>query len=291
MGAPRQTWIRGGAGARPVAAPLDPRLRASTADRQRYADILGQAYAVGQLDDAEFARRVETALSATYLGDLLPLTADLNPAGLGLVSPAAPPATAVTPVPARPLVPAKPRGRHRVAKIVTAVVAAGAVAFGGLVVVRSVLGSVTYYAPVAQAAPGPGGYYPGGFNGGDYQPFAYDGPASALPPGIQAGGSADIDLSRVTMDRSTILRVSVDSGNARLVLPHGNVVVQYHTSAIAGGVGDVVIVGTGHDDRTGPDAATGEVRGTYTGTPFPGDPVITVIAELSGGGNLDIIGD
>ena len=53
-------------------------LRASDADRQRVADLLGEAYADGRLDLGEFNERINAVWAAKLVGDLAPLTADLG---------------------------------------------------------------------------------------------------------------------------------------------------------------------------------------------------------------------
>jgi len=64
--------------------PLDPQRpadraeqRASDADRDRVAAILGEALATGRLTSLEHADRLAAAYSAVTIGDLLPLTRDL----------------------------------------------------------------------------------------------------------------------------------------------------------------------------------------------------------------------
>lgn len=52
-------------------------LRASDADRDHAANILGEAYADGRLRDPEYSERLEKALQATYLRDFTPLVSDL----------------------------------------------------------------------------------------------------------------------------------------------------------------------------------------------------------------------
>jgi hypothetical protein len=52
-------------------------LRASDADRDRTAAVLGNALAVGRLTSTEHAERLDAAYAATTLGDLAPLTRDL----------------------------------------------------------------------------------------------------------------------------------------------------------------------------------------------------------------------
>jgi hypothetical protein len=51
--------------------------RASDADRDRVAAVLGEALATGRLTSAEHADRLEAAYAAVTLGDLVPLTRDL----------------------------------------------------------------------------------------------------------------------------------------------------------------------------------------------------------------------
>ena len=58
--------------------PVD--LRASDADRDRTAAVLGTAMATGRLTRTEYGERLDAAYAATTLGDLVPLTRDL-PAG------------------------------------------------------------------------------------------------------------------------------------------------------------------------------------------------------------------
>ena len=52
-------------------------LRASDADRDRAAAVLGGAMATGRLTSAEYAERLDAAYAAKTLGDLAPLTRDL----------------------------------------------------------------------------------------------------------------------------------------------------------------------------------------------------------------------
>ena len=53
-------------------------LRASDADRDRTAAVLGQALATGQLTSSEHAERLDAAYAAVTRGDLAPLTRDLT---------------------------------------------------------------------------------------------------------------------------------------------------------------------------------------------------------------------
>jgi hypothetical protein len=55
----------------------DPRIRASDADRDRTATLLGKHHAAGRLNSAEFHERMEKAMDAGTLGDLDELLADL----------------------------------------------------------------------------------------------------------------------------------------------------------------------------------------------------------------------
>ncbi|MEV5316582.1 DUF1707 domain-containing protein [Streptomyces sp. NPDC052687] len=55
----------------------DPGLRASDADRDRVADLLGQALAEGRLTPEEHAERVAEAFRARTVGELDPLVRDL----------------------------------------------------------------------------------------------------------------------------------------------------------------------------------------------------------------------
>jgi hypothetical protein len=54
-----------------------PSLRASDADRDRVAAVLGQALAEGRLTTAEHAERLDAAYTARTVAELAPLTADL----------------------------------------------------------------------------------------------------------------------------------------------------------------------------------------------------------------------
>ena len=88
-------------GARPVPSST-PLLRASDADRDRVAALLGDAFAQGRLTQAEHADRLGRALNARTVGELEPLTADLvrpaptAPAGWAYEPQAAPTATLVS---------------------------------------------------------------------------------------------------------------------------------------------------------------------------------------------------
>nr|WP_184080300.1 DUF1707 domain-containing protein [Nocardiopsis mwathae] len=52
-------------------------MRASDADRDAVAQRLASALSEGRLDLAEYERRLDTAMTATVMGELQPLTADL----------------------------------------------------------------------------------------------------------------------------------------------------------------------------------------------------------------------
>jgi hypothetical protein len=62
---------------RPARDEAQLELRASDADRDRTAAVLGSAMAVGRLTTTEYAQRLDAAYAATTLGDLAPLTRDL----------------------------------------------------------------------------------------------------------------------------------------------------------------------------------------------------------------------
>jgi uncharacterized protein DUF1707 len=55
----------------------DPHLRASDADRERVVTALERHVAAGRLNLDEYAHRVDRALAATTLGELLAITGDL----------------------------------------------------------------------------------------------------------------------------------------------------------------------------------------------------------------------
>ena len=68
-----------------------PDLRASDADRQRVAEVIREAYAEGRLTYDEHSERIDRALTARTLGELVPLTADLPatyPGGQAVAVPA-----------------------------------------------------------------------------------------------------------------------------------------------------------------------------------------------------------
>jgi hypothetical protein len=57
--------------------PDDPRIRASDEDRDRTAALLREHHAVGRLTPAEFSERLDRTYTATTIGDLDALLADL----------------------------------------------------------------------------------------------------------------------------------------------------------------------------------------------------------------------
>ncbi|WP_017539795.1 DUF1707 SHOCT-like domain-containing protein [Nocardiopsis halophila] len=64
------------------AAPATaPTLRASDADREYTARLLGEALGDGRLDHDEYTERLDTAFGARTMGELTALTADLPAAG------------------------------------------------------------------------------------------------------------------------------------------------------------------------------------------------------------------
>ncbi|GGU36998.1 DUF1707 SHOCT-like domain-containing protein [Streptomyces lavendofoliae] len=73
------------------AAPAEPALRASDADRDRIADILRDALAEGRIDTEEHAERVDAVYRAKTLGELEPLVRDLPAARPGPSAPHVPP--------------------------------------------------------------------------------------------------------------------------------------------------------------------------------------------------------
>lgn len=65
-------------------------MRASDADRDRYAAVLQDAYAQGRLTRVEYDERLDAVLSAKTYGELEPLVADLPADNLPVPKPAAP---------------------------------------------------------------------------------------------------------------------------------------------------------------------------------------------------------
>jgi hypothetical protein len=78
----------------PANPPDALRMLASDADRAKYADFLGDAFAEGRLTHEEYEERLAAAMSARTYGDLLPVLADLPNAGMPVPMP---PATARVP--------------------------------------------------------------------------------------------------------------------------------------------------------------------------------------------------
>jgi hypothetical protein len=71
----------------------DQHIRVSDADRNQVAELLGQHYADGRLDQAEFDERISRTMAAKTRGDLAGLFDDLpetGPSGAGPVGPADP---------------------------------------------------------------------------------------------------------------------------------------------------------------------------------------------------------
>jgi len=62
---------------RPAHEQAQLELRASDADRDRAAAVLGSALAAGRLTTTEYAQRLDAVYTATILGELVPLTRDL----------------------------------------------------------------------------------------------------------------------------------------------------------------------------------------------------------------------
>jgi hypothetical protein len=129
---PRQPEETAGGTAKP-AAPADPDLRASDADRDRIADILRDALAEGRLDAAEHSERLDRVYAAKTLGELEPLVRDL-PVGRTTAPAPAPAARAWVPDPSGEnpnlvgiLGGAERKGRWRVGNRITAVAIMGGV--------------------------------------------------------------------------------------------------------------------------------------------------------------------
>jgi|CZKT01.1.fsa_nt_gi hypothetical protein len=73
-------WTRGSASRR-GASYVNPDLRVSDAERAEVADRLSKHYGDGRLDQAEFSKRLDQAMSATTQSDLSGLFADLPDTG------------------------------------------------------------------------------------------------------------------------------------------------------------------------------------------------------------------
>ena len=57
--------------------PERPEMRIADADRERVAERLGHALSEGRLELAEYERRLDAAMAAKTMGQLVPLTEDL----------------------------------------------------------------------------------------------------------------------------------------------------------------------------------------------------------------------
>ena len=68
--------------------PTPLRIRAGDADRQQALEVAQQAFSEGKLNLQEYQERSDALLSARYLDELMPLVADVLPAG-GLAVPVA----------------------------------------------------------------------------------------------------------------------------------------------------------------------------------------------------------
>ncbi len=64
-------------------------MRASDADRDRYAGILQEAYAQGRLTHEEYEERIDACMKAKTYAELEPLVLDLPRANLPMVRPPA----------------------------------------------------------------------------------------------------------------------------------------------------------------------------------------------------------
>ncbi|GAA0396086.1 DUF1707 domain-containing protein [Microbispora corallina] len=100
----------------------DPSQRASDADRDRIAAILGEGLATGRLTSAEHADRLDAAYTAVTIGDLVPLTRDL------------PQTTDPAPTPATE--------RHRVAAVFSKIIRRGRWVAGRHTELSSVFGAL-----------------------------------------------------------------------------------------------------------------------------------------------------
>ena len=82
-------------------------IRASTADRERAADVLKAAFAEGRLDQDEYSERLDRLYAARTYADLAALTYDLPAGPLGTAPPFGPPGGPMIP----PYGSAQPYGR------------------------------------------------------------------------------------------------------------------------------------------------------------------------------------
>ena len=97
-------------------------MRASDADRDRVAAILGEALAAGRLTSTEHADRLDAAYAAVTIGDLIPLIKDL-------------PATAGTGAPAVP-------ESHEISAVLSKIIRGGRWVTGRRTVLRAVFGAL-----------------------------------------------------------------------------------------------------------------------------------------------------
>ncbi len=123
----------------PAPAPAQPSpqppaagtLRASDADRDRFADILREALAEGRLDASEHSERLDRVYAAKTMGELEPLVRDLPAGNTSAPAPAARPyavgRTGENPNLVAVLSGAERKGRWRVGSRITAVAVMGGV--------------------------------------------------------------------------------------------------------------------------------------------------------------------
>jgi hypothetical protein len=105
---------------------LDPRssgdLRAGDSDRDTAREILTEAYAEGRIDRDEYDQRIDSALQAQYLGQLVPILNDISIVPLGR-------STQQPHSPVQPQAPARPAdrssGKGRSGAVKTAVFVVG----------------------------------------------------------------------------------------------------------------------------------------------------------------------
>lgn len=128
--------------------PLDPRrsgdMRAGDSDRDTAREILTEAYAEGRIDRLEYDQRIESALQAHHLGQLVPILNDISitPVGQRPMQPQAP----VQPdSPARPAQRSSDDGRKGAVR--TAVFVVGVTNLVWLMV-SITSGQLTYYWPM-----------------------------------------------------------------------------------------------------------------------------------------------
>jgi|GEM_PF-3559879 len=231
----------------------NPGLRASTADRQRYADYIGMAYASGQLNEAEMSARLDQALRAKTVGELDPIVADLNFAAMA-------PSQAVAPVQPSAM-PVKPRRRHTLAKTIAAVVVAGAIVWG--------VGTAGHWMGMWSWQPGPEIGAPN-----QMQTYSYTSPSQLQDLEIDVGNSV-VDFSALDLTRDASMSIEQDVGAMQIRLPaNANVVVHYETD-----VGAVTLTG-GTDARSRGGVGA---EGTATWNPDPGGPTLTLDVTMDTG--------